>query len=227
MERTVADGNVCYMAVPSQNKLEINTEYTIVIPYYAGNLHQASLYDRGNGFALQVGMINFTGNVGKFRIRNDKLTFSNNIELLFYTGDIVGNYLEISSNILILEGDHTNNPPSYFKGLLSVGQDVEEVNVESVNKNLFDGEDCYEVGSRQCFHVQQISNLTDFTISYDTEIKGNGTGKMWMFLSNTYVEGVLNHDVVYQRLYDVCCITMFSDDKFVGKWNAHSEVIVK
>ena len=33
--------------------------------------------------------------------------------------------------------------------------------------------------------------------------------------------------VVYQRLYDVCCITMFSDDKFVGKWNAHSEVIVK
>lgn len=133
LERTVADGNVCYMAVPSQNKLEINTEYTIVIPYYTGNLHQASLYDRGNGFALQVGMINFTGNVGKFRIRNDKLTFSNNIELLFYTGDIVGNYLEISSNILILEGDHTNNPPSYFEGLMSVGQDVEETSVLSVN----------------------------------------------------------------------------------------------
>ena len=33
--------------------------------------------------------------------------------------------------------------------------------------------------------------------------------------------------VVYQRLYDVCSITMFSDEKFVGKWNAHSEVIVK
>ena len=113
---------------------------------------------------------------------------------------VEGEIANYDISILLLEGDHTNNPPSYFKGLLSVGQDVEEVSVESVNKNLFDGEGCYEVGSRQCFHVQQISNLIDFTISYDTEIKGNGTGKMWVFLSNTYVEGVLNHDVLYQRV---------------------------
>ena len=39
----------------------------------------------------------------------------------------------------VLEGDHTQNPPSYFEGLMSVGQDVDEVSVESVNKNLFDG----------------------------------------------------------------------------------------
>ena len=39
----------------------------------------------------------------------------------------------------VLEGDHTQNPPSYFEGLKSVGQDVDEVSVESVNKNLFDG----------------------------------------------------------------------------------------
>lgn len=38
----------------------------------------------------------------------------------------------------ILEGDHTNNPPEYFEGLMSVGQDVEEVSVESMNVNLFD-----------------------------------------------------------------------------------------
>ena len=42
--------------------------------------------------------------------------------------------------LIILEGDHTNNPPEYFEGLMSVGQDVEEVNVESVDGdgNLFD-----------------------------------------------------------------------------------------
>ena len=39
----------------------------------------------------------------------------------------------------VLEGDHTQNPPSYFEGLKSVGQDVDEVSVESVNENLFDG----------------------------------------------------------------------------------------
>lgn len=40
------------------------------------------------------------------------------------------------TNILILEGDHTNNPPSYFEGLMSLGQDVEEVSVESVSDGI-------------------------------------------------------------------------------------------
>lgn len=44
-------------------------------------------------------------------------------------------------NLTILEGDHTQNPPSYFEGLKSVGQSasedgVDEVSVESVNENL-------------------------------------------------------------------------------------------
>ena len=46
-----------------------------------------------------------------------------------------------SVKILILEGDHTQNPPSYFEGLKSVGQsattsedDVDEIVVSSVNK---------------------------------------------------------------------------------------------
>lgn len=33
--------------------------------------------------------------------------------------------------------------------------------------------------------------------------------------------------VVYSRLYDVCSITMFSDEKFVGKWNAYSKMSIK
>ena len=41
--------------------------------------------------------------------------------------------------ILVLEGDHTQNPPSYFEGLMSVGQDVDKIEVSSVNKNLFSG----------------------------------------------------------------------------------------
>ena len=38
-------------------------------------------------------------------------------------------------NTIILEGDYTNNPPEYFEGLMSVGQDVEEVSVESRNSD--------------------------------------------------------------------------------------------
>lgn len=33
--------------------------------------------------------------------------------------------------------------------------------------------------------------------------------------------------VVYSRVYDICSITMFSDEQFVGKWNAYSEVVIK
>jgi len=33
--------------------------------------------------------------------------------------------------------------------------------------------------------------------------------------------------VVYKRMYDVCSITMFTDEKFVGKWNAYSKLSIK
>ena len=35
-------------------------------------------------------------------------------------------------NMILLEGDHTQNPPSYFEGLKSVGQNVDEIVVSSV-----------------------------------------------------------------------------------------------
>ena len=54
----------------------------------------------------------------------------------FVSGD------ENKISITILEGDHTQNPPSYFEGLKSVGQSasedgVDEIVVESVNENLW------------------------------------------------------------------------------------------
>ena len=49
----------------------------------------------------------------------------------------------ITTKTLLLEGDHTQNPPSYFEGLKSVGQSAseggaDEIVVSSVNENLFD-----------------------------------------------------------------------------------------
>ena len=49
----------------------------------------------------------------------------------------VGN-VSYNIDVVVLEGDHTQNPPSYFEGLKSVGQDVDEIVVSSVNENLFD-----------------------------------------------------------------------------------------
>lgn len=53
----------------------------------------------------------------------------------------------VKARIGVLEGDHTQNLHSYFEGLKSVGDGVDEIVVSSVNPygNLFDGE--LEVGS--------------------------------------------------------------------------------
>lgn len=54
---------------------------------------------------------------------------------------------KIKKTCIVLEGDHAQNPPSYFEGLKSVGDGADEIVVSSVNPygNLFDGE--LEVGS--------------------------------------------------------------------------------
>ena len=75
-------------------------------------------------------------------IKNTVATFklSNILEVspvLYLYGENLGE--ATNTEVIILEGDHTNNPPGYYKGLMSVGQDVEEVSVESANKNLFNG----------------------------------------------------------------------------------------
>ena len=44
---------------------------------------------------------------------------------------------EFIFNCVLLEGDYTQNPPPYFEGMKSVGQDVNKIEVLSVNTNLF------------------------------------------------------------------------------------------
>ena len=72
--------------------------------------------------------------------------------------------------ILMLEGDHTQNPPSYFEGLKSVGQStsedgVDEIVVSSVNENLFDGKyfEKYTINTDGVVSSEVgIGNVTDF-----------------------------------------------------------------
>lgn len=45
--------------------------------------------------------------------------------------------VEQNLQVVLLEGDHTQNLPSFFEGLKSVGEDTDEIVVSSVNENLF------------------------------------------------------------------------------------------
>lgn len=64
------------------------------------------------------------------------ITFSKAEELVIVT-DTEGT---VNMELMIVEGDHTQNPPSYFEGLKSVGDVVDEIVVSSVkgDGNLFD-----------------------------------------------------------------------------------------
>ena len=67
---------------------------------------------------------------------------------------------------LILEGDHTQNPPSYFEGLKSVGDGVDEIVVESVN-----GGNLFEIVIRNSDDRVFVSPLLKYRV-----ITGIGTG---------------------------------------------------
>src|SRR5699024_8693572 len=63
-----------------------------------------------------------------------KVTISKEINTIVTASNLATK--EMSGKLVVLEGDHTQNPPSYFEGLMSVGQDVDKIEVSSANKNL-------------------------------------------------------------------------------------------
>ena len=145
-----------------KSKFKPLTEYTIIADVYKNTLQSNdSVYITSNSGALSANRDIFASNGGtQFvikggvvgRIVKKYTTISDFSEVDYALRGFVANNSqteggELELVITALEGDHTQNPPSFFEGLKSVSQDVDEVSVESVNPNgnLFDG--TMEVGS--------------------------------------------------------------------------------
>lgn len=129
-------------------------------------------------------------------------------------GWLDGDKDEFKKCCIVLEGDHTQNPPSYFEGLKSVGEDTDEIVVSSVkgDGNLFDA-------------TLDTQTKNGVTFSYDGatgEIVLNGTctenNTCVMFKYPTkFIEGntyylrifgtTINSPLAHIRVYD---------DKYVG-----------
>ena len=75
--------------------------------------------------------------------------------------------------ILILEGDHTQNPPSYFEGLMSVGQDVDEIEVLSRKE---DGNLLMPLHTGVTTNSYDKNNIT-FSSDYSMSYVANGWGQ--------------------------------------------------
>lgn len=121
--------------------LKPNTKYTIKLDKYVG-----------------VASVEFKCGDGTKKISNIGVIDANGCAVVTTVSELVNAdqvlYLNLKSrtvsevevsDVILLEGDHTQNPPSYFEGLKSVGDETDEIVVESVNENLFDGE--LEIGT--------------------------------------------------------------------------------
>lgn len=137
-DSTTAVGLSNYPKSQDLSLLKNNTVYTVVPFVDYTVVKKGTLY-------LQLNTeINGVQN-GIFKIHEDmfnKPTLITTKELTnknarsLFIGGINCEYKFKNVKILVLEGDHTNNPPEFFEGLMSVGQDVEEVSVESISNNL-------------------------------------------------------------------------------------------
>ena len=109
------------------------------------------------------------------------------------------------SNIIILEGDHTQNPPNYFEGLKSVGEDTDEIVVSSVynKRNLIDLKTVNQDWGGGKFETNISSNNLKYHSCEAFDVS---------FLRNKQIYGGLFRDgVLYRSTMNFVCI--FGEDK--------------
>ncbi|WP_250675558.1 hypothetical protein LZ906_007915 [Paraclostridium ghonii] len=125
--------------------LKPNKEYTFIVNVIKNEITNGSIKIESEGkesafnkfFTIQAGQ------TGTFITKMTTLLDLSNSDILgirSYIDDVgMSTGLKIELQIVIIEGDHTQNPPSYFEGIASVGNG-DKIEVLSTNSNLFDGE---------------------------------------------------------------------------------------
>ena len=133
------NANYIYSAIEGLDLslLKTNTVYTLVV-LGSDRVTQTSIC---NSSATQYFYIKKNGKITTFTTPSSFDSFTESIRVYAYPNSsnpfIEGDEQKIK--FIILEGDHTQNPPSYFEGLMSVGQDVDKIEVLSSNGNLLNG----------------------------------------------------------------------------------------
>ena len=124
-----------------------STDYTLIMN--VGNVANAtrSLFIQWDFIDDSASKFNTISNVSSlanstvvFKFRQDILPSKlKRVYLSLHIDDSTSCTCEIK-DCIVLEGDHTQNPPSYFEGLMSVGQDVDKIEVLSRKEdgNLLD-----------------------------------------------------------------------------------------
>lgn len=143
-----------------------------------------------------------------------KYTLTNGDVLTLNIRNIVdGTNVELdATKILILEGDHTQNPPSYFEGLASVGDGTDEIVVSTVDGgNIYDGSVIkdYRIGADGLPFQTSGHNLTDYI----------GVNKLKYYIingtNNIYIATYDKDKKFLERLSNVSEFTINNNAKYI------------
>ncbi len=198
---TISSNKLLIHKVAEVPNLQVGKQYTYVVLNAPDTVTQMYL---GDGTLNQVCF-----NWRKFQ---PVYTFTNTLDVSLISrfiphfrknGDMAFTENEISNiQIMLLEGDHTQNPPSYFEGLKSVGQsattseqDVDEIVVESANNGFID-----------CSSIMINGNINS-----NTGANNNDTSAI---SSSEFIRVVPNRQyVVSNSLYSNCRFFYYTKDK--------------
>ena len=170
------------------DRLEANKTYTIIInnkseiQTFLYNTDYAKIFNLSNG----VNIIKYTPSSSQ----------------LIRVGDVSSTSTEglIKFSILILEGDHTQNPPSYFEGLKSVSDGVDEIVVSSVNENLLHNDNFVlgNIGDNGVFIIGNDTIIDDEFYSIIPNV--DYTFKSYGRINNQAI--IINRVVLYDENYN-------------------------
>lgn len=124
-------------------RVKTNKPFSLMVGYY-------DLFNNSNNTSC-LETISKSGYYYFKRTSLSNPTYQN--KLILGVGGIVSgeeNVVEVT-DILILEGDHTQNPPSYFEGLKSVGDGANEIVVSSCNGNYLNNDKFVE-------HIKNVAS---------------------------------------------------------------------
>lgn len=135
----VADGSNKNISYKTSSALQIGKEYTFITYISKNTLEGNGYMYLANSYTTTPQIEIPTNSIGlvtrKITISNEH--FDRGFQQFAISKNMTGGEIDIDY-YMILEGDHTQNPPSYFEGLKSVGDGTDEIVVSSVNENLFD-----------------------------------------------------------------------------------------
>lgn len=183
-----------------------NTTYTIVVTssVSASNIEFSIRNGEGNNFIAPKTIFNLSLGVNVLTLTtiND---FSSYVGQSFYVAKRGVDECTVS-NIILLEGDHTQNPPSFFEGLKSVSQSASEDGIDEILVSSVKGDgNLFEI-------LEDIqSNSKGLDIKFDKakqEIKVNGTctDDLYFYAKSTNIDrfDIKARNCVCSLSIDIC-----------------------